>query len=160
LRGFFPVPDALLSAAPQLLGLDGQKMSKSRANAVALSATADETARLLRRAKTDSLRHVSYEPAIRPEVSSLVLLAALCQQRAPEAVAAGIGSGGSAELKRVVTESVNEFLRPIRARRAELVADPGYLRSVLARGNAAANAIANRTLAEVSAAMGTSYVAP
>ena len=159
-RRFFPVPDALLSATPQLLGLDGQKMSKSRANAVALSATADETARLLRRAKTDSLRHISYDPAARPEVSSLVLLAALCQRRAPEAVAAEIGSGGSAELKRVVTESVNEFFRPVRARRAELAADPGYLRSILASGNAAATAIAHQTLAEVSAAMGTSYPAP
>jgi len=156
----FPVPDALLSEAPNLLGLDGHKMSKSRGNAIALSATADETARLLRRAKTDSLRHVSYEPAERPEVSSLVLLAALCQGREPQAVAAEIGDDGSAELKRVVTESVNEFLRPIRARRAELAADPGYLRSVLARGNAVAGVVADRTLAEVAAAMGTTYAAP
>ena len=156
---FFPIPDALLSAAPNLLGLDGQKMSKSRGNAIALSATADETARLLRRAKTDSLAYVSYEPAERPEVSSLVLLAALCQGREPDAVAAEVG-GGSAELKRVVTESVNEFLRPIRARRAELAADVGYLRSVLARGNAVARTIADRTLAEVAMAMGTTYAAP
>ena len=156
---FFPIPDALLSAAPNLLGLDGQKMSKSRGNAIALSATADETARLLRRAKTDSLAYVSYEPAERPEVSSLVLLAALCQGREPATVAAEIG-GGSAELKRVVTESVNEFLRPIRARRAELTADVGYLRSVLARGNTVARAIADRTLAEVAAAMGTTYATP
>jgi tryptophanyl-tRNA synthetase len=156
---FFPVPEALLSAAPNLLGLDGHKMSKSRGNAIALSATADETARLLRRAKTDSLGYVSYEPAERPEVSSLVLLAALCQGREPEAVAAEIGVSGSAELKRVVTESVNEFLRPIRARRAELAADPGYLRSVLAKGNAVAGVVADRTLAQVAAAMGTTYAA-
>src|SRR4029077_18531452 len=50
----FPVPDALLSAAPLLLGTDGTKMSKSRGNAVALAATADETARLIRGAKTDA----------------------------------------------------------------------------------------------------------
>jgi len=92
-------------------------------------------------------------------VSSLVLLAALCQGREPAAVAAEVG-GGSAELKRVVTESVNEFLRPIRARRAELAADVGYLRSVLARGNAVARTIADRTLAEVAMAMGTTYAAP
>jgi tryptophanyl-tRNA synthetase len=159
-QSFFPIPDALLSEAPNLLGVDGQKMSKSRANAIALSATADETARLLRRAKTDSLRYISYEPATRPEVSSLLLLAGLCQGRPPEAVAAEVGAGGSAELKRVVTESVNEFFRPIRARRAELAADPGYLRSVLARGNAVATTVADRTLAEVAAAMGTSYAAP
>jgi tryptophanyl-tRNA synthetase len=153
----FPVPDALLSAAPSLLGIDGDKMSKSRGNAIALSATQDETARLIRRAKTDARRDISYEPASRPEVSSLVLLAALCQQRAPQEVAAEIGQGGAAELKRVVIESVNEFLRPIRARRADVVADRGYLRDVLRKGNARARAIADRTLAEVRTAMGTTY---
>src|SRR5262249_12337648 len=102
---FFPVPDPLLSAAPNLLGTDGTKMSKSRGNAIALSATADETARLIKATKTDALRRISYDPESRPEVSSLVLLAALCQHRDPAAVAAEIGPGGSAALKRVVTEA-------------------------------------------------------
>ena len=47
-RAVFPVPDALLSAAPLLLGTDGTKMSKSRGNTIPLSATADETVRLIR----------------------------------------------------------------------------------------------------------------
>src|SRR5690242_11774480 len=50
----FPEPEALLSEAPLLLGTDGQKMSKSRSNAIALGASADETAALIKRAKTDS----------------------------------------------------------------------------------------------------------
>src|SRR5579863_4746834 len=79
----FPVPDALLSQAPLLLGTDGGKMSKSRGNAIALRATADETARLIRGAKTDGERRISYDPVTRPEVSSLVLLAALCLDRDP-----------------------------------------------------------------------------
>src|SRR5215813_1774247 len=90
---FSPVPDALLSAAPSLLGTDGAKMSKSRGNSVALAATADETARLIRGAKTDGQRHISYEPQSRPEVSSLVLLAALCQGHDPALVATEIGAG-------------------------------------------------------------------
>ena len=156
-REFFPLPEPLLSAAPNLLGTDGGKMSKSRANAIALSATPDETARLVRSARTDARRDISYEPAARPEVSSLVLLAALCQDRDPAEVAAGIG-GGAAELKRVVTESVNEHFRPVRARRAALAADPGYLRAVLREGNARAAAVASATLAEVHALIGmTSY---
>ncbi|MBO0808769.1 MAG: tryptophan--tRNA ligase [Actinobacteria bacterium] len=153
----FGVPEALLSEAPLLLGTDGQKMSKSRGNAIALSAGPDETARLIRRAKTDSRRLITYEPAARPEVSNLVLLAALCQDRDPHQVAAEIGTGGAAALKQVVTESVNEFLRPIRARRADYLSDPSYLRRVLADGNARANAVAGQTLAEVRAAMRMSY---
>jgi tryptophanyl-tRNA synthetase len=152
---FFPLPDALLSAAPNLLGTDGAKMSKSRGNTIALSATADETARLIQSAKTDARRDISYEPAARPEVSSLVLLAALCQDRDPEQVAQEIGARGAVALKRAVTESVNEFLRPIRARRAEFAADVPLLRAVLREGNARAAAIAARTLTGVHALMGT-----
>jgi tryptophanyl-tRNA synthetase len=149
----FPVPDALLSAAPLLLGTDGRKMGKSRGNAIALSAGPDETARLIKRAVTDTERQITYDPQTRPQVSNLVLLAALCQDRDPHAVAAEIGSGGAAALKKVVTDSVDEFLRPIRARRADLIADRTHLRRVLAEGNSRANEIADRTLQEVRTAM-------
>jgi tryptophanyl-tRNA synthetase len=153
----FPEPDALLSQAPLLLGTDGGKMSKSRGNAITLRATADETAALLKRAKTDAQRHITYDPAGRPEVSSLVLLAALCTGRDPASVAAEIGSGGAAELKRVVTEAVNERFAGIRARRAELARDMGYARQVLRDGCEQARAFADATLAEVRDAMGMRY---
>jgi tryptophanyl-tRNA synthetase len=153
----FPEPDALLSAAPLLLGTDGGKMSKSRGNAIALRATADETARLVKGAQTDAQRHVSYDPAGRPEVSSLVLLAALCLDRDPAAVAEEIGDGGAARLKRTVTDAVNERFAPVRARRAELAADPAYARQVLRDGCARARAVAAATLEEVRDAMGMRY---
>ncbi|MFJ2770967.1 tryptophan--tRNA ligase [Streptomyces sp. NPDC087300] len=153
----FPQPDALLSSAPLLLGTDGTKMSKSRGNAITLAATADETARLIKGAKTDAERHVTYDPEGRPEVSSLVLLAALCQGRDPRQVAAEIGDGGAAALKRTVTEAVNDHLAPLRARRAELAEDRAHIRKVLQAGNEKACTIADATLDEVRAAMGTSY---
>jgi tryptophanyl-tRNA synthetase len=151
----FAEPDALLSSAPLLLGTDGQKMGKSRGNAIALRATADETARLIRGAKTDARRHIGYDPVTRPEVSSLVLLAALCTDRDP--VAVEIGDGGAAALKATVTEAVNERFAPIRARRAELAVDLGHARQVLRDGCASASAIAESTLAEVRAAMAMRY---
>ena len=153
----FPEPDALLSAAPLLLGTGGGKMSKSRGNAIALRATADETARLIRGAKTDAHRRVTYDPAGRPEVSSLVLLAALCLDRDPAAVAEEIGDGGAARLKRTLTDAVNERFAPVRARRAELAADPGYARQVLRAGCERARAVAADTLEEVRDAMGMRY---
>ncbi|MDQ0795351.1 tryptophan--tRNA ligase [Streptomyces sp. B1I3] len=151
----FPEPDALLSAAPLLLGTDGTKMSKSRNNSVALGASADETARLIKGATTDADRHITYDPEARPGVSSLVLLAALCTDRDPHAVAEEIGDGGAAALKRTVTDAVNTRMAPIRARRAEYAQDMGYVRSVLRTGNERANAIAEATLDEVRHAMGT-----
>lgn len=153
----FPEPEALLSSAPLLLGTDGGKMSKSRGNAIALADSADETARLIRGAKTDSIRHISYDPAARPEVSSLVLLAALCQNRDPHEVAAEIGAGGSGGLKKVVTESVNEHLAPVRGRRADLGRDLAHVRDILRQGNEKANSIAEQTLSQVREVMGTFY---
>jgi tryptophanyl-tRNA synthetase len=93
----------------------------------------------------------------RPEVSSLVLLAALCLERDPASVASQIESGGAAALKRVVTEAVNERLAPIRARRADLAKDMGYIRQVLRDGCVRARAIGDATLAEVRNAMGMTY---
>ncbi|MCX4731044.1 tryptophan--tRNA ligase [Streptomyces sp. NBC_01363] len=150
----FPEPDALLSDAPLLLGTDGTKMSKSRGNSVALGADADETARLIKGAKTDAERYITYDPESRPGVSSLVLLAALCLDRDPHAVAEEIGGGGAAALKRTVTEAVNSRMAPIRARRAEYARDMGYVRSVLRAGNERANEIAAATLDEVRGVMG------
>ncbi len=153
----FPAPDALLSEVPNLLGTDGQKMSKSRGNVIELRMSADETARAIKRAVTDADRHITYDPVGRPEVSNLVLLASLTTGREPQAVADEIGDGGSGTLKRVVTEAVNEHLAPLRARRAELEADPAELRRVLALGNAHANEVAEATLAEVREAMQMVY---
>ncbi|MFJ4923851.1 tryptophan--tRNA ligase [Streptomyces sp. NPDC088725] len=153
----FPQPDALLSSAPLLLGTDGRKMSKSRGNAVPLAADADETARLLKGARTDSERHIFYDPATRPEVSSLLLLAALCQKRTPGQVAEDIGSAGSAALKKTVTESVNEYLAPIRARRTAYAQDRAFVRRTLREGGERATAVAEATLAEVRTAMNSQY---
>ncbi|WP_299449416.1 tryptophan--tRNA ligase [uncultured Serinicoccus sp.] len=153
----FPTPDALLSEVPNLLGTDGQKMSKSRGNVIELRMSADDTARAVKKAVTDPHRHITYDPVGRPEVSNLVLLASLTTGRDPHAVAEEIGDGGSGALKRVVTEAVNEHLAPLRARRAELEADPAELRRVLAAGNAHANEVAEATLAEVREAMQMVY---
>ncbi|MFJ1755358.1 tryptophan--tRNA ligase [Kitasatospora sp. NPDC088134] len=151
----FPEPQALLSDAPLLLGTDAGKMSKSRNNAITLGADEDETARLLRGAVTDPDRRITYDPDHRPGVSNLLLLSALCQGRDPHQVAEEIGDGGAAVLKRTTTEAVNEYFRPLRARRAELATDRALLRETLRAGSARANAIADRTLDEVRAAMGT-----
>jgi tryptophanyl-tRNA synthetase len=153
----FPEPDALLSNAPVLLGIDGTKMSKSRGNAVRLRDTDDRTAQLIRRAKTDSERTVSYEPDRRPEVANLLLIAALCTGRAPHDIADEVGARGAAALKTLVTEAINEHLRPLRQRRRAIATDTGYLRHILMEGNAHANQIAERTLQQVRAVMDMTY---
>ena len=154
----FPQADALLSrGAANILGLDGQKMSKSRGNTIDLGMSADETARLLKRAVTDSDRHITFDPANRPQVSNLVNLAALTLGRTPQEIADQVGDGGGGGLKKLVTSAVNDYFAPHRARRLDLLADPGYLRDVLADGNRRANEVAEATLDEVRTAMRMTY---
>lgn len=153
----FPEPEALLSRSGTILGLDGTKMSKSKNNTIEIGMSADVTAKLIKRAVTDSERHISYDPTNRPEVSNLVNIAALCLDRDPYEVADDIGDGGGGGLKKLVTEAVNTHFEPIRARRAEVMADPGHIRQVLADGNARATAVAEETLGQVRRAMNMEY---
>ncbi len=153
----FAEPQALLSSSPKLLGIDGQKMSKSRGNGIALRASADETAQAFRRAVTDSERLITYEPERRPEIASLLEIGATCEGTTPRALAEQIGTAGAAALKARVTEAVNEHLRPCRARRAELAADHAVVNDALRAGAARANEIANRTLRTVHDALGMIY---
>ena len=155
---FFPEPDALLSEAPTILGLDGEhKMSKSRGNTVMLRMSADETLKKIKKAKTDSDRQITFDPEGRPEVANLLTIAAQATGRAPEAIAEEIGDAGSGTLKIFTAEALNDHLAPLRARRAELEQDPGYLFQVLRAGNEKAIAAAEDTLAKVREYMGMVY---
>ncbi len=153
-EGVFPLPNALLSKTPSILGLDGsQKMSKSRGNAVMLSATADETASLIKKAKTDGDRHITYDPVNRPEVANLLQIISLCTKEAPEAIAERLGDGGGGALKAALTEALNEELRPVREKRAELENNMDYIKQVLSEGAEKAREIGIKTLEEVREVM-------
>lgn len=154
----FPEPEGLLNDdVPEIPGLDGRKMSKSYGNAIALSATEEETAKLIKKSKTDSERMITFDKENRPGVSALLTTAALTTGRTEQDIAAEIGNDGAGALKRYVTESVNAYLAPIRERRRELEGQPEMVREILHEGNRRANEIANTTLDEVREAMGMVY---
>lgn len=153
----FPEPHGLLTDAVEIPGLDGRKMSKSYGNAIALSATEEETAKLIKKSKTDSERMITFDKENRPGVSALLTTAALTTGRTEQDIAAEIGDDGAGALKRYVTESVNAYLAPIRERRRELEGQPEMVREILHEGNRRANEIANTTLDEVREAMGMVY---
>jgi tryptophanyl-tRNA synthetase len=153
-KAILSTPFALLSDSPNILGLDGgQKMSKSRNNAIFLSATEDETASLIKKAKTDAGRHIAWDPTERPEVANLLMLISLATGEPPEQIAERIGDGGGGALKKALTEALNEKLRPLRAERSRLEKDPGHIRRVLLDGVDRACAVAHQTLTEVRRAM-------
>ncbi len=75
----------------------------------------------------------------------------------PVDLADSLGDAGAGALKALVTEAINEHLRPLRQRRAELAAEPGHLIDVLRAGNARANHIADATLTRVRQVMDMTY---
>lgn len=153
----FPEVEALLSETPLLPGLDGRKMSKSYGNAINISMTAEETAKRIKKSQTDSERMITFDPENRPGVSGLLSTAAICTGRSEVEIAEEIGMGGSGQLKKYVTEAVNEYFAPIRERRQRYENDLDYVKDVLHEGNRRANEIAEQTLAEVQDAMGMVY---
>ncbi len=153
----FPMPVGLLSDTPLLPGLDGRKMSKSYGNSIAISMTAEETAKLIRKSKTDSERTITFDPENRPGVSALITTASVMTGRAPEEIAAAIGDAGAGARKRYGTEVVDDYMAPIRERRAAFAAQPALVREILHEGNRRANEVADETLAQVREAMGMVY---
>ena len=156
-KPIFPQPQALLSQATLILGLDGQKMSKSKGNTIEIGIDDDTTLKRIKKAVTDSERFITYDPINRPEVSNLLLLASMASGIPAEKLAEEIGNAGAGQLKKVVAESLIEMLTPIRKRRKELMNNKDYLLDVLREGNEKANEIANQTLKEVKQAMQMIY---
>ena len=153
----FPEPEGVLNDAPEIPGLDGRKMSKSYGNAISLCLTEEETAKLIKKSKTDSERAITFDKEGRPGVSALLTTAALCTGRTEEDIADEIGDAGAGALKKYVTESVNGYLAPIRERRRGFEKDLDYIKDILHDGNRRANEIAEATLSEVREAMSMVY---
>ncbi|WP_405491685.1 tryptophan--tRNA ligase [Streptomyces sp. NBC_00096] len=107
----------------------------------------------LMRAVTDSGDGgVVYDRAERPGVANLLDILAACTGSEPEKLADGYSGYGA--LKRDVADAVVELLRPVRARHAELAADPGTVEAVLRAGAGRARAMARPVVDEAYRAIG------
>ena len=119
--------------------------------------TEEETAKLIKKSKTDSERNITFDPENRPGVSALLTTAGICTGRDPKEIADEIGMGGAGQLKRYTTEAVNTYFAPIREKRHKYENDLPYIQDVLHEGNRKAQEVAKKTLEEVREAMGMVY---
>ena len=154
LAGAHILPDcrALLSATPRLPGIDGRKASKSLGNAIPLGASADEIRRLVGAMYTDPGHLRASDPG---RVEGNVVFAYLDAFDPDSAALAELkaryrrGGLGDAPLKRRLTELLEQVVAPMRARRAALSGDRGYVREVLREGTARADEITRTVLRDV-----------
>ncbi|HWI40060.1 MAG TPA: tryptophan--tRNA ligase [Verrucomicrobiae bacterium] len=151
----FPEPEALLTEASKLLGLDGRKMSKSYGNAIFLSESADETRKKVMSMVTDVQRPRRSDPG-EPDRCVAFTLHSLYvdDEKRQEIVTACRGAAiGCVECKKILAEAVVEKLAPFRARRDEIASRPGEIDEILRKGSEKAAGEAARTMDEVRAAL-------
>lgn len=154
---FFPEPQALLTEAKRIMGLDGQsKMSKSLGNTIGLNDTPETIWEKLRPARTDPKRIKRTDPGTPEECNLYDLHRYFSPPDAVENVATQCRSAGwgCLDCKRVLADNMIATLTPIRERAAVLRADPAGVDEVIAAGARRAAAIARETMAEVSSRMG------
>ncbi len=156
-EGFFPEPQAKLTPARRIMGLDGNaKMSKSMGNTVGLLEPPESIWEKLRPAVTDPARVRRTDPGT-PEVCNIYHLH---RAFSPPDVVSNVetrcrtAGWGCIECKKVLFEHVNTELAPIRARSVEIRARPEIVDQVIGDGAATARRVASETMREVKLRMG------
>lgn len=154
-----PEPQALLTPASKMPGLDGQKMSKSYGNAISLREEPDAVDEKIRRMPTDPARVRRHDPG-NPEKCPVWQLHEVYSDDAMQQwVQDGCRSAGIGclDCKKPLIEAVQAELSPIRKRAEEHQRDPDLVRSIVSEGCEEAREAARDTLEEVRKAMGLSY---
>ncbi|MDD2574498.1 MAG: tryptophan--tRNA ligase [Bacillota bacterium] len=146
----FPEPEALLTEAKVLPGLDGRKMSKSYENAIYLSDTPEEIQKKVGTMITDPQRIRKDDPGDPGVCSAYALHKVFTKLTELEDTAEKCRGGaiGCVACKRNLAKNLIDFLEPIRAKREELVARPDTVRDILSEGARKAREAAARTLEE------------
>jgi tryptophanyl-tRNA synthetase len=153
----FPIPE-VMTEGPALVGTDGQgKMSKSRGNAIQLSDDASTVERKVmgmytdpQRVKADIPGRVEgnpvfiYHDAFNPDVGEVNDLKDRYRR----------GKVGDVEVKRKLARAINEFLEPMRERRAQYESRPGLVDDILIEGIRSVRSTAQETMEMVYEAMG------
>ncbi len=154
---FFPEPKALLTPTRRIMGLDGQaKMSKSMGNTIGLLESPESIWAKLRPAVTDPKRIRKTDPGT-PEVCNIYHLhKAFSPPDTVEHVAVQCRTAGwgCIDCKKVLAESMERELVPIRRRAAELADSPRTVDDVLAAGATHCRALARETMDAVRDRMG------
>ncbi len=152
-------PHALLTATAKMPGLDGQKMSKSYQNTIALREDTDSVVKKIRTMPTDPARVRRNDPGdpekcpvwqfhqVYSEVSTQQWVQAGCRS-------AGIGC---LECKQPVIDAVLEEQKPMHERAKHYQDDPTLIRNLIADGCEKAGELARETLRDVREAMGLNY---
>src|SRR5919108_1171654 len=152
-------PEALLTEASKMPGLDGQKMSKSYGNTISLREDPDSVAKKIRTMPTDPARVKRSDPG-NPEkcpVWALHLVYSDAERKQWVQKGCTTAGIGCLECKQPVIEAIQAELAPIRERAQAYLDDPTLVKNIIADGCEKARRLAVETMREVREAMGIAY---
>jgi tryptophanyl-tRNA synthetase len=154
--GTMVVPDAMIREETAVVpGLDGQKMSKSYGNTLPLFAEDAELKKLImKKLVTDATPLEAPKPKENSTILQLFRLIAPAAEYETMVADYDRGGIGYGDFKKRLLEAVLAYFGPMKRRRDEILADPGYIDQVLANGAAKARAAATKVLDRVRRATG------
>jgi len=152
-------PEALLTETPKILGLDGQKMSKSLDNAIMLREAPESVTQKIRKMQTDPARVRRTDPGEPERCPVWDLHKVYSDAHTRDWVLQGCRTAGIGclECKQPVIDAINAELKPIRERAAQFEEDPTLVRNIIQDGCEKASDLADETMRDVRAAMGLDY---
>jgi len=154
-----PEPQALLTQASKMPGLDGQKMSKSYHNTISLREDPLEIERKIRTMPTDTQRVRKTDPGDPDKCPVWQLHQIYTDETQRTMLAEGCRSAGIGciDCKQPVIEGVLSELAPMRERAKNFTEEPTLVKNIIEEGGELAREEAKRTMTEVRQAMGLSY---
>jgi tryptophanyl-tRNA synthetase len=152
-------PQALLTEASKMPGLDGQKMSKSYDNTIGLREDAETITRKIRTMPTDPARVKRTDPGTPEKCPVWQFHLVYSDEERKQWVQDGCRGAkiGCLECKQPVIDAVLEEQKPMRERAQRYLDDPTLVRSIIADGCEKARKQAQETLREVKDVMGLNY---
>ena len=155
-----PEPQALLTPASKMPGLDGQKMSKSYGNTIAMRDDPDTIVKKIRTMPTDTNRVRRTDPGDPAKCPVWQFHEVYSDEDTKEWVQEGCRSAGigCVDCKQPVIDAVLVELKPIQERAHEYEDDMAAVKAIVESGNEAARDVARDTLEEVRKAMGIAYL--
>jgi tryptophanyl-tRNA synthetase len=158
-RIILPEPRPLLTKASKMPGLDGQKMSKSYANTIALRDPPTQVEKALRTMPTDPARVRRNDPGDPAKCPVYQLHEVYSSTETRAWVEEGCRSAGIGclDCKQPIIDTVLAELRPIQERAREFEVQPERVRNHIAEGCEAARAVARHTMDEVRHAMSLGF---
>ncbi len=158
-RIILPEPEALLTPASKMPGLDGQKMSKSYGNTIALRDDPKDIEQKLRTMPTDPARARLKDPGNPDKCPVFQLHEVYSDENRKQWVREGCTSAGIGclDCKQPIIDAVLGELAPLRERAREFEEDPQLVRNILLEGGEAARSVAEETMDEVRSVIGLKY---